>query len=256
MPGNSSPIFSRVGDIQGGALIVNSSTNSLVADFAGTGTFVVPVFTADLTNGGFIQRLRFKARADGANAATVARIWINEGVLNQVSPLTSATTLSGTPSTSGGSLSTGTFYAKVQAVDQWGGLGPISAESPAINVVAPGALGSISWSWPTVFGAVSYRLYSGPARDGEYAYFITTTTTYTQTVGTIAGQLGSPADFVINNMFYGEVSLPATSISMTAATVEIEYPMNVALPPAYRVLVGLGSPVATGWYVMGIGGKY
>lgn len=256
MAGNSSPIFSRVGDIQGGALIVNSSTNSLVMDFAGTGTFVVPIFTADQTNGGFIQRVRFKARADGANNATVARIWINEGVLNQISPLTAPASITGTPSATGGSLSTGTFYAKVQAIDQWGGLGPASAESSAVNVVAPNSFGSISWTWPTVFGATSYRLYSGPAPGGEYAYFVTTTTSYTQQVGVISGQVASPADYVVNNMFYGEVSLPATAVSMTAATVEIDYPMNLALPPGYRVLVGLGAAVATGWYVMGIGGKY
>jgi len=256
MAGNSSPIFSRVGDIQGGALIINSATNSLIMDFAGTGTFVVPVFTADPTNGGFIQRLRFKAKADGANAATVARVWINEGALNLISPLTSSTTITGTPSATGGSLNTGTFYARVQAVDQWGGLGPAGAESGAVSVLAPNTYGSISWTWAGVTGASSYRLYTGPSSGGEYAYFVTTTTSYTQQVAVIAGQVASPADYVVNNMFYGEVSLPATSISMTAATVEVDYPMNLALPPGYRILVGLGAAVATGWYVTAIGGKY
>lgn len=256
MAGNSSPIFSRVGDIQGGALIVNSSTNSAIADFAGTGTFVVPIFTADQTNGGFIQRIRFKARADGANVATVARIWINEGQLNLVSPLTAAGTPAGTPSATGGSLTTGTFYAKVQAVDQWGGLAPISAESSAVSVVAPAGTGSISWTWTGVSGAASYRLYTGPSAGGEYAYFASTSNAYTQTVPIIAGQLANPNDYVNNNMFYGEISLPATSAAQTAATVELDYPMNLALPPGYRVLVGFGGSVATGWYVMGIGGKY
>lgn len=256
MPGNSSPIFSRVGDIQGGVLIVNSSTNSAIADFAGTGTFVVPVFTADITNGGYIQRLRFKARADGANVATVARIWINEGQLNLLSPLATPTSLTGTPSATGGTLTTGTFYAKVQAVDQWGGLSTISAESSAVNVVAPAGTGSISWNWTQVTGAVSYRLYTGPASNGEYVYFASTSNTFTQTVPIIAGQLANPGDYVVNNMFYGELSLPATAISQTAATVELDYPMNLALPPGYRVMVGFGSAVATGWYVMGIGGKY
>ena len=61
---------------------------------------------------------------------------------------------------------------------------------------------------------------------------------------------------VVNNMFYGELSLPATAVSQTAATVELDYPMNLALPPGYRVMVGFGGAVATGWYVTGIGGKY
>ena len=256
MPGNSSPIFSRVGDIQGGVLIVNSSTNSAIADFAGTGTFVTPVFSADLTNGGFIQRIRFKARADGANVATVARIWINEGLLNLLSPLIAPAAITGTPSATGGTLTTGTFYAKVQAIDQWGGLGPISAESSAVNVLAPAGTGSISWNWTHVNGAVSYRLYTGPVSNGEYVYFASTVSTFTQTVPIIASQLAHPGNYVVNNMFYGEVSLPATALSQTAATAEIEYPMNLALPPGYRVLVGLGNAVVAGWYVMGIGGKY
>ena len=256
MAGNSSPIFSRVGDIQGGILFINSSTNSAIADFAGTGTFVSPVFTADLTNGGFIQRLRFKAKADGANVATVARVWINDGALNQNSPLTQATGLAGTPSATGGTLNTGTFYARVQAIDQWGGVALVSAESSAVNVLAPAGTGSISWTWNTVNGAKSYRLYTGPQSNGAYAYFASTSNSFTQTVPLIDSQLTDPAANVVNNMFYGEISLPATAVSQTAATVEIEYPMNVALPPGYRVLVGLGSQVATGWYVMGIGGKY
>jgi hypothetical protein len=256
MPGNSSPIFSRVGDIQGGVLFTNSATNSAIADFAGTGTFVSPVFIADLTNGGFIQRLRFKARSDGANVATVARIWINEGTLNLLSPLAAPGTPTGTPSTSGGSLNTGTFYAKVQAVDQWGGLSGASAESAAVNVLAPTNVGSIGWSWNPSIGATSYRLYVGPIPGGEYSYFVTTATSYTQQVAVIAGQLANPADYVVNNMFFGEVSLPATAIAQTAASAEIEYPMNLALPPGYRVLVGLGNAVVSGWYVMGIGGKY
>lgn len=256
MAGNSSPIFSRIGDIQGGVLFINSSTNSSLADFIGTGTFVTPVFTADITNGGFIQRLRFKANASGANVATVARIWINDGQLNQISPLIQATGLTGTPSATGGSLNTGTFYARVQANDQWGGIAPISAESSPVNVVAPAGTGSINWTWNTVIGAKSYRLYTGPQSNGAYAYFATTSNSFTQTVPLLDTQLADPATTVVNNMFYGEISLPATAIAQTAATAEIEYPMNLALPPGYRVLVGLGNAVAAGWYVMGIGGKY
>ena len=254
MPGNSSPIFSRVGDIQGGVLFINSSTNSAATDFAGTGTFVVPVFTADITNGGYVQRLRFKAKADGANVATVARIWINEGLLNQRSPLAAPGTPTGTPSTSGGSLNTGTFYAKIQAIDQWGGLSSTSTESAQVVAVGPNA--SIGWSWSASSGASSYRVFVGPAVNGEFAYFVTTTTTFTQTLPYISGQLASPDDYVINNMFYGEQSLPATVATTNAATTELDYPMNLALPPGYRILVGLGAQVATGWYVTSIGGKY
>ena len=35
------------------------------------------MFSADTTNGGYVQRIRF--RPLGSNAATVARIWLNNG---------------------------------------------------------------------------------------------------------------------------------------------------------------------------------
>ena len=36
------------------------------------------VFTADTTNGGFVQRIRFRSLGTNSNA-TVARVWINNG---------------------------------------------------------------------------------------------------------------------------------------------------------------------------------
>ena len=251
MAGNNNPIFTRVGDIQGGPLLQTGAQT----DFAGTNTNVVPVFSADPTNGGFVQRLRFKADAGGANAATVARIWINEGSLNQKTLLTAPTFSTITTSSGGaGTLQTSTYFAKVQGIDQYAGVGAISAES--IGQVIAVVPGNINWTWNIVPGAVSYRLYVGPAAGGEYAYFTTSTTSYLQTIPYVSGQIANPSDYVVNNMFYGEVSLPATAASAASALTEVDYPMNLALPPGYRILVGLGSTVVSGWYVTAIGGKY
>lgn len=74
MPGNVDPIFSRVGDIQWSTAITAANTAK-----DGTGT-VTTIFTADATNGGFVQRIRF--RATGTNVATVARVFINNGSSN------------------------------------------------------------------------------------------------------------------------------------------------------------------------------
>lgn len=63
---------------------------------------------------------------------------------------------------------------------------------------------------------------------------------------------GTPA----NNIFYGEITLPATTAINTAATVDVDYPMNFALPSGFKVLVGLGTTVAAGWTVAGVGGQY
>ena len=75
MAANTAPIFSSLGDIQWGTTVL--TTLNTAKD--GTGT-VLDVFTADATNGGFVQRIRF--RAAGTNIATVARVFINNGSAN------------------------------------------------------------------------------------------------------------------------------------------------------------------------------
>jgi hypothetical protein len=75
MPANTNPVFSRLADIQW------SATALLAANTAkdGTGT-VTTAFTADVTNGGFVQRL--VVRALGTNVASVLRVFINNGLTN------------------------------------------------------------------------------------------------------------------------------------------------------------------------------
>lgn len=75
MAGNNDPIYSRVGAI-GQTTGITSAQNT----YDGAGANDTLVFTADATNGSFVQRLRFKAK--GANTATVARIYINNGSVN------------------------------------------------------------------------------------------------------------------------------------------------------------------------------
>lgn len=71
---NSSALYSRVADIQWSVAVTAANTA-----MDGTGT-VTTVFTADNTNGGFVQRMRFKAA--GTNVATVIRIFVNNGSTN------------------------------------------------------------------------------------------------------------------------------------------------------------------------------
>lgn len=80
--------------------------------------------------------------------------------------------------------------------------------------------------------------------------------TNTASVARIYLNNGSANTTASNNTFYGQVSLPATTAINTAATVEIDYPMNFALNPGFRIYVGLGTTVAAGWVCTAIGGKY
>jgi hypothetical protein len=144
MPANTFPIYTLTPEVaNNGTTGMNQLILNAANDYTGIDADVSLVFTADATNGSFLQRLRFKA--GGTNVATVARIYLNNG------------------------------------------------------------------SAPTT---------------------------------------------ATNNVFYGEVSLPATTASATVATVEIDYPMGFALPAGFRVYVGLATAVAAGWVVTPIGGNY
>jgi hypothetical protein len=59
-----------------------------------------------------------------------------------------------------------------------------------------------------------------------------------------------------NNTFYGQVSLPGIVATIVAATSEVDYPMEFALNPGFRIYTGLGTTVATSWVCTAIGGKY
>ena len=80
--------------------------------------------------------------------------------------------------------------------------------------------------------------------------------TNTASVARIYINNGSAQTTATNNTFYGQISLPGTTAINTAATVEIDYPMNIALNPGFRIYVGLGTTVAAGWVCTAVGGKY
>jgi hypothetical protein len=162
MAGNASPIYSRVGSIGYPTTAANSTLTAITSpnlggstgtlgiitssDYFGTSTNTAVCFTADATNGGFVQRIRFKA-ANTNTTAAVGRIWINNG---------------------------------------------------------------------NAFGQT-------------------------------------------NNYFFGEISLPIVTTSATAATVDIDYPMNFALPPNYRIVIGISSSAILtggGWIPTVIAGAY
>lgn len=246
MPANSDPIFSRVGNV-GRAVILKTAA----ADYTGVSEYNKEVFASDANNGSYIQKIRFKAL--GTNVASVARIYINNGNPNQ-NWATAPAAPTGTPSASGGTMLSGTYYAQVIAIDSKGQQSVIGSLSTGVAVTGP--TGSIAWSWTAVTGAASYRIYvtTNSTSGNAVRYFTSATNSYSQTSMPVNGTFDDPT--VGNNKLYGEVSLPATTAIATASTSDIDYPMNFALPPGYEIYVGLGTTVAAGWMVMGIGGDY
>ena len=77
MPGNATPQFTRNGNVSGVA-ITAANTNSEGVGTIGTTSFLA--FTADATNGSFVDTVRFFATASAAataTTATVGRIFIS-----------------------------------------------------------------------------------------------------------------------------------------------------------------------------------
>jgi hypothetical protein len=145
---NNDPIFTKVADIQFAATnpITAAMTAANITGYNGTDANAVLIYSADATNGSFVQRVRLKCGAiTGTSAASVMRFWVNNGT----------------------------------------------------------------------------------------------------TVGTAT-----------NNGYIGEVALPVVTYSITAATVELDYVLNLPLPPGYKLYAGLATAVTTGWHVVTIGGRY
>lgn len=84
----------------------------------------------------------------------------------------------------------------------------------------------------------------------------TATGSNTASVARIYLNNGSTNTSASNNSLFGQCSLPATTAINTAATAEVEYPMNIALNPGFRIYVGLGTTVAASWVCVAVGGKY
>ena len=83
--------------------------------------------------------------------------------------------------------------------------------------------------------------------------------TNVQSVARIYINNGSANTTATNNTLIGEMSLPATTATNTAAMVSPEFVMPggaLALPGGFRIYVGLATAVAAGWVATPICGQY
>ncbi len=146
---------------------------------------------------------------------------VNNGTINvRLAPPGS---LAASPSASGGTLASGTYFYQAIALDAAGGTTVASNEATA---VVTGPNGSVSLTWSAVTGASSYRVYRGTSSGGENTYYTSSTNSLTDTgaAGT-AGTIGSPTASVIkmapngNSWFMGGnvgigTSAPVATLSL------------------------------------------
>lgn len=74
MAANTEPIFSRTPDVQWVESIVTAHN---VIDLTSGTSYLV--YTADATEGGWVEELRVKVNPANNSAATVVRFWLNNG---------------------------------------------------------------------------------------------------------------------------------------------------------------------------------
>lgn len=78
MPANIDPIYSRLASLSNNnGTGMNQLVTAAANDYTGAGANNSLAFTADPTNGSFVQGIGFKA--GGTNVASVARIFLNNG---------------------------------------------------------------------------------------------------------------------------------------------------------------------------------
>ncbi len=67
---------------------------------------------------------------------------------------------------------------------------------------------------------------------------------------------GSTAATATNNTLFTEVTMAATTVSQTSALAETTVPLDLALPPSYRIYVLNATTVAAGFHVTAVSGDY
>jgi hypothetical protein len=67
---------------------------------------------------------------------------------------------------------------------------------------------------------------------------------------------GTATGTAANNTLYHEITMAATTVSQVAALADTDYPIAISLDPGFRVYVTVGTTVAAGFDVTGVGGSY
>ncbi len=125
--------------------------------------------------------------------------------------------------------------------------------------------GTPNVSWGTVTTANTAKdgtgtvvtVYTAGADGGRCDYVrVRALGTNTATVLRVFINNGSTNATASNNVLVGEVTLPATTASATAALVEVGYTFNQALQAGYKINMTIGTAVAAGWIASAEAGSY
>jgi hypothetical protein len=104
----------------------------------------------------------------------------------------------------------------------------------------------------------SYLCYTAGATNGSRLDFVRARAlgTNVATVVRLWINNGSATGTAANNTLFMERTLPATTVSQTSEQADVIIPMNVSLVAGYKVYATLGTAVAAGYDLVGVGGDY
>lgn len=128
-------------------------------------------------------------------------------------------------------------------------------------------LGDVQWGGAAITTAnttrdltsgTSYLIFTADSSNGGYvpSIYIQPLGTNIQTVFRVWLNNGSTTGTAANNTLFAEVTLPATTVSETAALFPVVVPVEMALNLSYRIYVTLGTTIAAGVHATVPGGKY
>jgi hypothetical protein len=131
---------------------------------------------------------------------------------------------------------------------------PIFTQTPRIGIghVASGANTDM-----TMTTGISASLFTAGA-SGSYISKIRFKPSGSTAASVIRVFINNAGDTTVgdNNILYGEISLPAITVSNTLAQNDFEMPMNIALPANYRLFSTQATALGGGLDVTTIGGDY
>lgn len=104
----------------------------------------------------------------------------------------------------------------------------------------------------------SYLVFTADATDGSYLSHLRVQPKGSNiaTVMRVWINNGSTTATAANNTYFAQVTIALTTNIENGAIQEVIIPMNIALPAGYRIYVTLGTGVAAGFHVCGVGGDY
>lgn len=106
----------------------------------------------------------------------------------------------------------------------------------------------------------NFLCFSADATEGSFLSYIKCKSSpagnNVQTVARVWINNGSTTGTAANNVLFAEATLQPTTASSTTQVGEQTIPMNIQLPPGYKVYITIATAVANGWNFTGVGGKY